>query len=581
MEPLRIAQQPHRDRSSGLNSSTLKDAQHTPHTNSIKVTSTSSPLDYQATSTSFKSKSSPYGTETGTGHIASSQGPELSPPPALYWMASGDESRHTPVNTRSGGNHMSSRMTTAGEGYDLLSGIASKLRATHTPDTKETRGRVWTPDILDETETRRRAALLRKRTPDASSANSSSMSSSRYVHRQAHTPPDGISMNTTREARHAATLSYPAGEYSGDLSSREIAALTALNNELSDTIETLRASAEASESKAHAHSLVLENSIQRLENRCQELQQENGMYHDENERLKVQLRETQLLLQDKEGRALSKQESLLDIQTYMHLVETLTRENSHLTAELDGLRKNLSSEDSADKKSQKSLKLLLDSIKFLEVEKEKCQQLYEEQKGVCEELQAEREGLLEKLKEVIRRYKRTDMELRELQSRVQEEVREEVEAETSRLYELQEERDHLAKELHRVQQECRLQAVENMRLDSDKEELKEQVRSLSQERQQELIESLRAQVESLSQELAEKDSSLLDTSSKVARSLSEVERDKARISELQSRIDRQEADKNELEIRYHNMQEDSKFKLKKANSELSNAVSNLSIYVCG
>lgn len=473
------------------------------------------------------------------------------------------------------GSDVSKRGDTGGSkggGYDFSS-ITSKLQgaAVIEPsvyakrDTEDTK---WTPEMVRKADYQRQPVLRTRSTPPDRGAGSM-ISSSRE---------EQLFDSLSKSSRYASTATrvplqsaQVPGDY--DVVDREIAMLTTLNNELNETIDRMRLEAQEREAQIAVESNAMRSQVESLSHRCQELDKENHVLVQENGHMKIDIKELQLLYREKEESLKLQKSELLDTETYRKIADTLTRENNLLETELNALRKNLTSGESADNKSQKSIKLLLDNIKYLEKEKSEYLGQLDAERTTCEELSQERDDLTNKLKELIRRYKVCDMELRTLQSRVQDEVHEEVAAESNRVYELQEDCDQLREALRAAQQESRIKAVELMQRENDITELREEMAALSKERECELIDSLRGEIFALSEGLRERDVALSRSSSTILEKDALVATERIRVEEMQSLIDRLKAERTEREKELHLQQEESEKKLRKMNSELTAVVS--------
>jgi chromosome segregation ATPase len=137
----------------------------------------------------------------------------------------------------------------------------------------------------------------------------------------------------------------------------------------------------------------------------------------------------------------------------------------------------------------------------------------------------------------------------------------------------------LQEALRVAQQESRIKAVELMQRENDILELKDEIAQLSKEREQELIDSLRAEISALSDALNEKDSTLSHSSSAIVEKDTLVAKERARLEDMQSLIDRLKVERAEREKELQLQQEECEKKLRKMGSELTAAVSGRAIYV--
>lgn len=537
-------------------------------------------------SPAFASKSeSPAGLHdlTELRHLGNDSPSPMSTP---FWMNCDNETAHANDGKSSpyrAGLGLNPGMSQGNErdGYNFSS-IISRLQGGATLVSSSARKDLlaqWTPEMVHETDSHRQKVPGRKSTP--SSADSNKGAVALQLDGLKFGPRSGVDwfdLTATRAPPPSSKVdTYDDEDVYDNVLRKEIAALTKLNNELNETIEQMKAKEEDRESQIRAHCNELEGQLDGVSRRCRELEEENRTLMQENSLLKEDMKELQLLFREKEESVKLQKSELLDIDTYRKIADTLTREKTSLETELNALRKNLTSSESVDTKTQKSIKLLLDNIKYMEKEKSECLDRLEEEKSHCEELTLERDELTSKLKELIRRYKRCDTELRTLQSRVQEEVQEEVATESNRMYELQEECEKLRDALRNSQQEMRIQAVEMMQLQHDSLELKEELEKLSKEREQDLIDSLRAEIESLTYALNEKTSFLDHTSSTIIEKDTLVAQERARLDEMQCRIEILQAENADQQKEFQLQLEANNKKLRKINSELTAVVSRLPI----
>ena len=339
----------------------------------------------------------------------------------------------------------------------------------------------------------------------------------------------------------------------------EISELIQLNNSLNEKIERLTDENQTLEREYQNERLLFQQRLDDLKTKNLMTNEECRALREEIHKLKKELKE--MYSRQEQNQAHNITESVLQQQlnTYKQLSESLTRENVKLTTDIARLSNESYDRESEEKKTTSSIKLLLEKISQLESELNVQHESYENEKQFKQQILSERDELNGKLHEVSNKYKRVETELRTLQSRVQEEVQNEVSIEIERLYVLEEECNRLQKEIFNTRNERNSFELENLRLNQELIDLQNLMENNSSENQNQMITKLQLEIDELNKRLTTSNDQTIQLQNLIEQK--DVELDAIR-SQLTSETER-------YKIELKDLKKNSKLNLQQAEGKLS------------
>jgi chromosome segregation ATPase len=277
----------------------------------------------------------------------------------------------------------------------------------------------------------------------------------------------------------------------------EVSELIELNNSLNEKIDTLTEEKQSAAKEFQSERSLFQQRLDDLKTRNLLTNEECRTLREDLHRVKRELKET--IARQEEESLKHAVDGILpqQLETYRQLSESLTRENLKLSTDIAKLGKQISEREGHEKKSMATVKLLLEKNASLESELVTLQERQEQQRRAHEEVAQERDECRHKLTDSMTRCKRAETELRKLQSRVHEEIQNEVSVETERMLLLEEECSRLQKEIFTSRNESNEWEIECLRVTQELSELQESMNANSLKNVSELTHELEAVMEKL------------------------------------------------------------------------------------
>jgi chromosome segregation ATPase len=341
----------------------------------------------------------------------------------------------------------------------------------------------------------------------------------------------------------------------------EVSELIELNNSLNEKIDALTEENQAAAKELQTERSLSQQRIDDLKTRNLLTNEECRTLREELHRVRRELKET-LARQEEESLKHAAEATLpQQLETYRQLSESLTRENLKLSTDVAKLGKQIGEREGHEKKSLATVKLLLEKNASLENELVTLQQREEEERRAHEEAVQERDECRHKFTEAATRCKRAETELRKLQSRVHQEIQNEVSVETERMLLLEEECSRLQKEIFSSRNESNEWEIECLRVTQELSELKETVATNSPKN----VSEMAREMEALAEKLAQAEESAEGLRAQLKLKEAEISRQR---EELSSSLDVSKSDLKEMKRSWKQQLQTAEGKINKMQTEI-------------